>query len=478
MEPLRLDFISIKGKDNQDEPVILTESYHNMIILPPTDPEWKTNDPDNSNIHMNKGNCLYEFYVVYSNGDEYVLATFHKDNEASEQFFVTDYSSDYFYVDAGTPVHGMPANDQGYFLRTRETGENAGRLYFRDENRISGQEETEDFRIRISTPNGETIRPGDDMLLRFGVSGFPQYYPDDTELNAGDFMAVYDKKLLDRAKGYCNNDAGISDWTRFTDGATITDSVAYSWGCADSVEDFNLDLEEQRVALSAYYSDGENNNSYEVNTEQLGNNPDPTEHREWSPWEVTIAPGSGTDRWHNYLKGIYDEATKTYNYLTINGTRYNPYLPGLSSYKRNVLQNYHDYDAKRSAGTDCSGFIQKCAGYDKNQYLMPNISNRITWGGGSEDLIGPGGFAGDTYTWPVENKNLLVIGDIISCSEHVVLVWKIIYDGTSRNTIPENVYIIEAQALDWAVSNNRKWKFLEDYPEDFTNITIKRLKTE
>jgi len=39
------------------------------------------------------------------------------------------------------------------------------------------------------------------------------YYPEFNAKMVGvDFMAVYDKILLDKAKKYCNNDAGISDW--------------------------------------------------------------------------------------------------------------------------------------------------------------------------------------------------------------------------------------------------------------------------
>jgi hypothetical protein len=93
----------------------------------------------------------------------------------------------------------------GYYLKTRVSGANTGRVYFRDENRPAGQEETEDFQIRLTDVG--TIRPGDDIQLRFGVSGFPQF---DTEVPDGDFMAVYNKKLLWRAQLYI--DEGANDW--------------------------------------------------------------------------------------------------------------------------------------------------------------------------------------------------------------------------------------------------------------------------
>jgi hypothetical protein len=314
----------------------------------------------------------------------------------------------------------------------------------------------------------------------------------------GDFVAVYDKILLERALEYCNNDAGIADWTRYTDGVTITDSVAYSWGCADSIEDFNLDLNYQRTAINAYYSDDtsvnaeypanytiicatpEPNGPYTEEDYPEGQcNPDPELHRDWFPWDFTVAPGEGDDRWHNYIKGLYNPEMETYNAITINGKTYYPYLPGLSSYKLNVLNNYHDYDAKRSAGVDCSGYIQKCAGYTDNPYIsIPDITERIYWGGGSENLIAPAGFASNEYTWPIEDSNLLVPGDIISCDGHVAMIWKIEYDDNSRIVTEDNVYLIEAQGVDMSVTNFRDWKYLVDRPASFPNITKRRLKTD
>jgi len=133
-------------------------------------------------------------------------------------------------MDTGSTKAPVEIFDKKYFLRTRETGENAGRLYFRDENRVSGQEETEDFRIRIVTPDGETIRPGDDMLLRFSVSGFPYF---DSAGSDGDFIAVYDKKLLWRANIFMDDSfddiqgsTGFVDWNTTNPG---NDPVNNEW---------------------------------------------------------------------------------------------------------------------------------------------------------------------------------------------------------------------------------------------------------
>ena len=282
-------------------------------------------------------------------------------------------------------------------------------------------------------------------------------------MNSGKCAGVYDKKLLDRAKEYCNNDAGISDWTRWNDGETVTDAVAYGWGCADSIEDFNLDLGEQLTALTAYYA--------ETNDETLGENPDPADHREWAQWDDTIAPGEESDdRWFNYLFGEYDEDTETYNYLTINGTRYNPYIPGLSTWKGfdPNQNNYHDYDVKRSAGVDCSGFVQRCASYAGNQYLPVDVTTRCIWGGGAPHLIGVNGFASDDYTWDVGNRNLLIPGDVLvfpGNPGHVVMVLRIVYpDGTRTiEDMSGNVTVIESTKGDenvWMVLNSQTWSDL------------------
>jgi hypothetical protein len=288
------------------------------------------------------------------------------------------------------------------------------------------------------------------------------YYEEfEAAVSSGDFAAIIDKTLLDRAKEYCNNDAGISNWTRWNDGETVRDAVAYSWGCADSVADFNADLEEQREALTAYYAD--------ENIEILGENPNPADHRDWSPWDQTIAPGEGNDRWFNYLFGKYDEGTETYDYLTINGTRHNPYIPGLSTWKWWDQDNYHDYDTKRSAGVDCSGFVQRCASYAGNQYEAPNVTNRCIWGGEAPRLIGVNGFAIDTFSWPVENRNLLIPGDILVLTGdlgHVAMVLKIVYqDGTrvitlNNNGTSDGVFIIEATRGffdEWCVMDSQSW---------------------
>ena len=56
----------------------------------------------------------------------------------------------------------------------------------------------------------------------------------------GDFVAVYDKQMLDRAKSYIESGSNtIRDRTPWNSNNNCTDSVAYGWGCWDSVEEYN-----------------------------------------------------------------------------------------------------------------------------------------------------------------------------------------------------------------------------------------------
>ena len=96
-QPLALSFINIKGRDPAGNNVVLREPFNNIMILPPIDPGWQTDDPGRSNIHRNKGTCEYDLYVVYSNGNEDVLATFYKDNQADSQYFQVKFTDGYFF---------------------------------------------------------------------------------------------------------------------------------------------------------------------------------------------------------------------------------------------------------------------------------------------------------------------------------------------------------------------------------------------
>ncbi|MBN2532987.1 MAG: hypothetical protein JXB88_08850, partial [Spirochaetales bacterium] len=233
-----------------------------------------------------------------------------------------------------------------------------------------------------------------------------------------------------------------------------------------------MDLDEQRKALSAYYSDGTNGNPYPANDEQLGDNPDPAAHSDWSPREEdeTDAPGTeSNEKWFNYLFGIYNPETRTYDHLMINGTRYNPYLPGLSTWKQfdPNQNNYVPSDTKRSAGVECVGFVQRCASYEGNPYAAIDINSRCIWGGGMPTLMyGEDSFSSDEYSWLIEDRNLLIPGDVLIGNGHIAMVLRIVYLGNSRiidfnvNGTTDDVTVIEStkgRFNVWKVMNTNTW---------------------
>lgn len=317
--------------------------------------------------------------------------------------------------------------------------------------------------------NTGTARPGDDMQLRFSLADYTGFA--DT-VSEGDFMAVYDKSLLEMAKLYCDENSGILPWTNFFNDEEVSDAVAYSLGCADSIEHFNADLLEQRDAIQSWYSD---DNALWVPVI----NPNP--HPEWSDWNLTTAP---EDNWDSYMKGLYNDVTELYDPLVIDGIAYYPFVPGFSSWRHtdNGGPGYRGIDTGYSAGVDCVGFIQRLITDLNTNYLDSfNVNvNRLQWGESTPNLIGNAGFRSNDYTWLLDNINLLVPGDIIAGPGHVAMVLRIEFTDDGTRTIladtSENppipglgVIMIEAAWGDnreFRVTDYRRWSQLGN-PETY-----------
>jgi len=162
------------------------------------------------------------------------------------------------------------------------------------------------FAIGINSNAPGTIRPGDDMILRFALA-------DNTDIITskadGNFMAVYEHKLLWRAQLYIDetlaaagNPSGNVDWNN-----------AHPWTYAQGNE-WDKDWEDS------------NNNGIIIVP-----NPAPTANRDWANWNDTLAPGNA---WGNYIHGDPTVNTTAYNIVASNGTVYYPYAPGFSSYRK------------------------------------------------------------------------------------------------------------------------------------------------
>ena len=116
--------------------------------------------------------------------------------------------------------------------------------------------------------------------------------------------------------------------------------------------------------------------------------------------------------------------------------------------------------------------------YTGNTYTAPSVGGRLLWGSTTPGLIGPGGFGGDTYTREIDNRHLLVIGDIIHCDGHVGIIWQIEYTDNTRTVDYANVTIIESTGAGWKVRKDRTWQDWRDSPAWFPNITIRRPRTD
>ena len=257
----------------------------------------------------------------------------------------------------------------------------------------------------------------------------------------------------------------IRPWTRFSDSGKVAGSVAYSKGCADAVDHFNSDMDDQDAALTA--------------SGQPGGRANPT-----------YAPTQQKSVWSSYIFGVpftytYPNGTKEtrYNKPTYNGQSYPAYTPGFSSWRTNN-GGYDAIDTGYSAGVDCSGFVQRCLKYNGSPYTqIPGVGGRLAWGDITPELIGPGfgganpdGFESDTYSYTIGDLNRLIPGDIVSCDGHVGIVTGI--DYTSDNQVIEgNVTILESAGdPQWRVRNDRTLQQWLSAPSVFPNITLRRMK--
>ncbi|MEJ2629001.1 MAG: hypothetical protein P8078_10640, partial [bacterium] len=254
---------------------------NNIKILSPWDwnQEDHTLDSDNSNIFKNKGHG-FELYATDTTNTDYLLATFELkwdfewegEDDAGYNVY---WNNDYF--DTNGKVK------EGYVFKTDENKD----LYF---GYTIHNEERRYYYYRITAQGYHIrpIRPGDDFVLRFACAEVSdatitsQGWPDDT-------FAVYDKIMLDRLNlfidervnpitgmpvEYQGNDSidewlerlGENDWngrkqenyeiypwTKFRDNSVVWGAVAYSYGCGDSVDDFNADMWDQYDTLQYWY---------------------------------------------------------------------------------------------------------------------------------------------------------------------------------------------------------------------------------
>lgn len=210
-------FSSIKIKGNYSYGALpLKDEDRNVTILPPIDQYYfqQTDQQaaqDESNIYRNKGSG-FKFYAT-SGTDAICLATIQLRNSGTntndyESPYEVIYSADIFKAsNDGRTKDGFKLVVEGDKLKFK---------ILSGKNRQPG--EYSSFAIR---PLQDGIRPGDDLLLRFGKQG------DDFLTGVAkeeDFIAVYDKKMLWRANLYINETVDWNDLNRWNAPPTLSEA--------------------------------------------------------------------------------------------------------------------------------------------------------------------------------------------------------------------------------------------------------------
>jgi hypothetical protein len=478
--------INIFGEDALGNPILLPENT-DILMVAPADPNFETVDADNANIHRNKGSGFY--FKPAGRTDDDRLAYFERSDTVGQGFIIT-VNPDCFADSDAAKIEAMPID--GYSLRVTANGQ----LIYTDS---SGNI----FNSFVLKAAG-TVRPGDDILLQFrvAINGAPT-----VGTYAGSFLATYDKKMLWRANLYIHDgvndwnnanpwidsvnnewytsqangaavDGGqipIRPWTKFDNGATITNAVAYGWGGTDSVNGFNSKLSGQTTAISQYR---QSNGTYagiawSNNSVAPGNS-----------WDNYLFPARIIDTINNVSFYRYDGAYTILDTLLVAQHPYNvsgstACIPQLTTFivfcsdaQRNPLpHNYNWYQTLRSAGADCTGFVSMSLLYTGRPYA---ISSSIAAWDYAEN---------PNYTWSVTDPSLLVPGDVLCMPDtpahantHVVLVQSIRYSNNSRSVDNQSglVTVIEAtkgKLSQWCVMNSNTWNVLG------ANYISRRLRT-
>ena len=344
--------------------------------------EKKAEEGNKGNIYINKAK---EFEVAYIQSEHKEVRTLKKKEKEEEIYEI----------------------EEGAALRIGEDG----KLKYGNE------------RVKIGIrPKEKEIYPGDDLIIGIEVKGKGKILGD-VWSEEKDYIAVYDKKLLWRANLYIREGEGndwndihpwnapesgyydekvwyginewkgngnggqteICSWTRWSDDESVIDSVAYGWGCDDSVKDFNDELNEQREAAKTYRAKPTNGilskkdkkilrlPMIEGETQALGN--------EWLnyifPNEEKCLEVDGKKLKEKSREELYIISDKT-----------NISVPGLSTYWYSLdmeTSKYYRYEqAERTSGVDCSGLTGEVTLYSGNKYGI--VGKQNTWYFATETL--------------------------------------------------------------------------------------------
>ncbi|MBN1699750.1 MAG: hypothetical protein JW881_19705 [Spirochaetales bacterium] len=426
--------VKITGTDENGSNYRFSDTYQAVNMLTPLDPYYNAGEENPKNIMTNRGDCMYIVSACYGGGVYYDIVGFELDTSRQSE-------ERYVYVTLGVSYSLSIASD-GYL--SCETPEGT----------------TTTFCIRVVSGSGRAL-PGDDLLLRFGLTNYPEF--SDT-VGDGDFMAVYDKRLLDAANMYVDetideggSPTGLSDWNgaaqipirkwiRFNDNCEVGNAVAYGWGCWDSVDMFNTEVttvEGLSENVTEWY--GYTFPAFEVVTSDNVDYYKPVSGSHSVPQLTTYA-------------AFGDESQAMLVFRDAEGNPVDPdggVLDENSAYDK----NYNWRLAAASSGTDCSGFVSRCALLSGTNYKIVDIddNNKV-------EKEGTGHLVNPDYTWEIADsvRSLIVPGDIIVKKGHVAIVLAVDFPDGSRDlgaNILQRVSIIHSTSSQsrWRVRNDQDW---------------------
>ena len=239
----------------------------------------------------------------------------------------------------------------------------------------------------------------------------------------------------------------IKQWTLWRNNITVTTSVAYGWGCMDSVNDFNLELSGEADLLAAARQKGSadylgddyrkfqwNNSADQRSIAPQGN---------WFNYIFQNRKTSGAN--DGYIYGVFDPSVSQHKYRLASNRAI---VPGLSTFlDSNHLFNLFDQNNvdlalfandpnKQSgsydytAGIDCSGFVSRAAEYSNSGYVISGKQSTTTLNYNSNSWLIQEIINDQAQNIEIPMLQYAVPGDILNKSgDHVVIILDIVPEG-------------------------------------------------
>lgn len=462
--------IDARVRSNADNS-ILSADLDYIRFESPIDRNWADDPIVNSNVRENKGSG-FQIYADF-NGVKELITTF---NIIPGR------------TDANTDSYTVVNNYEHKYNLNVKSGKVT---YKRADNTITTR-----FCIK---PMG-TVRPGDDIILRFKSSNYGHVLTD--TLPNEDFFAVYDKKMLWRANLYIdegdnytpltaidssknytdwnNRNPWINgnEWNRVHDGIT-GDTINFNYNTISQLPAGNggqtvrlapftwhrhkINIPGNKINNSVSYSVGSQDDPFSYNKHMLAQEQDTT-----------------PEIWENYISNVHIPGYSSYLWKVMSRIRKRVYEQPIANININKIQPITDillencepadvneriefyenqltpeeaqvtliddhygltwwYESAQSAGVDCVGLIYRAAAYTGNNYNIANLPT-MNW------INSPNPKPGNKSHEPDEVWQYLTVGGvsrIFITIDNQPLLWKVASHSDSleklKNVVPGDI---------------------------------------